>query len=499
MFAFDQTRPVLVGNGAEMQDRITRRPGSYIQAEAAIRAGQRPCVGVVRDNAFMLDKLLEYACGMVGRRAPSIPALNPSPVADLPERFRFHLDGLKNIAVPMGIQLEMLDGELEDIFATAASLADKMPETDILRLLGIVCRVPLVGPHWFVFEVENACNEDCIYCNIHAKGRRPGAAFTGQRMDFDVFARQIDDLARMGTDGITVLANGEPTVHPNFLEMIQYAKGKGLRVNFFTNGLLMKEKLAKGVVDAGCDEMFCTISGATEQSFLAVHPKQKAEDFEQLMRNLKFLTDYKKQQGSDVPRCLAVHVICRPNFHELPLMAQQAVDLGFDVFRPQLVRIDPHNFPIELREDHLEQIRADIPKAKAICEAGGIEMWAPFEAMVASAGNNASNWTPDEFLEEGCPIGWSLGLAKVTGDLSLCCVVKPVGNLRDGSIGELWFGEDYQRYRLGALYLNENMDMPLKNGTPLYTYRCLRCDNHDINRQWMGKLRDSGLIRYYRG
>ncbi|MCZ7586334.1 MAG: radical SAM protein [Deltaproteobacteria bacterium] len=488
----------LYGNGAMMHDRIARRAGSYAELEQALRGGRRFAVGVTRENCFALGPIASYAAVMAGCRA-NVPPLDPSPVTTLPKRFQMHLETLGRALDKIGVGVELLDAELPAILDHAASLVPRMTEAEVLRLLGVVTRQSLVGPHWFVFEVENRCNEDCIYCNIHAKGRRPGAEFLKGRLPFDVYKRQVDDLARMGTDGVTILANGEPTVHPNFIEMIEYAKAKGLRVNFFTNGLLLKPDIARRVVDAGCDEMFCTVSGATADVFLKLHPKQKPAEYDLLMNNLRYLHEYRRERGSTFPRTLAVHVMTRANAHELVPMAEQAAWLGFDSLRPQLIRVDEHNFPMALRPDDRERMMRDLPRCKEICAENGIELWPPFEAMVATAEETPDNWTPDEFLEDGCPIGWALGLAKANGDLSLCCVVKPLGNLSEGSIGELWHGEEYQRYRLAALELDQNKDLPMRDGRPLFTYRCLRCDNHDINRRTFAALRDSGMIRFYRG
>jgi len=485
----------LLGNGAGMHDRIAGEAGAYETLEAGL-ADRRPLrIGVVRENAFTLDKVAAHAARLLGKSA-SVAPLVPSPPADLPRRFEKHLEDLRRALESHGIGIDLLDEELPAILDRAAALVPGVAETETLRLLGIVTRHVLVGPQWFVFEVENRCNEDCVYCNIHARGRNPAAADLSSRLPFETFKTQIDDLAQMGTDGVTVLANGEPTLHPRFIDMIENKKSKGLRVNFFTNGLLLGEKTARRIVDAGCDEMFCTISGGTKDGFLKLHPRQGPRDFDRLMDNLRFLHRYRREAGSAVPETFAVHVITHVNAHELVDMAGQAVDLGFDSLRPQMIRVDEHNFPLALTAADRERILSDLPAARKICAEGGVEMWAPFEAMVATASETPDNWTPDEFLRDGCPIGWSLGLAKSNGDLSLCCVVKPVGNLAEGSVRELWFGPEYHRFRLAALELDKNRDLPMRDGKPLFTKRCLRCDNHDINRRTFELLRKTGMIRF---
>ncbi len=488
---------VLFGNGAEMHDRIAGKNGDYGAVEAGVRAGRPLVIGVVRDNVFFLDKIAHYAAQLIGRSINALP-LAPSPLSELPRRFEFHLSGLKKLLSSHGVLMRVMDKDLPEIFELAAKIAADVSEADALRLLGIVCRSALVGPHWFVFEVENSCNENCLYCNIHAPTRKPGKDFLKGRMPFDQYAAQVRMLARMGADGVTVLGNGEPTAHPDFLKMLLLPKTLGLRVNFFTNGLLLSPEMSKHIVDAGCDEMFCTVSGGSKEAYARLHPRQGSAGYDRLMKNLRFFFDYRKTKGHGLPSACAVHVVCAANARDLPAMARQAVELGFDELRPQLIRVDEHNEKLALTDEDLKIVTRDLPQVKDICKKGGVKLWDAFEPMATGARENPDNWTPDEFLGQGCIIGWLLGLAKCDGALSLCCVVKPVGHLRDGGIETLWSGPVYHRYRLAALELAQNKDMPLLDETPLFTQRCLRCDNHDINRRYFAMLRDTGMMRFYR-
>jgi len=59
------------------------------------------------------------------------------------------------------------------------------------------------------------------------------------------FKKAINYLKRNGEKNVGILG-GEPTLHPNFLELIDYVIKKGLRVQLFTNGIMDKE-LSKGL------------------------------------------------------------------------------------------------------------------------------------------------------------------------------------------------------------------------------------------------------------
>ena len=67
-------------------------------------------------------------------------------------------------------------------------------------------------PRRLVLELANACNLNCVMCGRNA------ADFKPTRFDMDVF-RSLEPL--MDTiEEVTLMGWGEPTVHPNFEEML---------------------------------------------------------------------------------------------------------------------------------------------------------------------------------------------------------------------------------------------------------------------------------------
>lgn len=472
----------LLGNGPELHDRLAQRAGDFGAALAALADADGVLVSLRRANAFHLGAIVAFACEKRGHRVTA-PAFDPHPVATLPGRFAAHMDELRRIARPCGVTIEIDDELLEPLFAHVAAQATADNETDLLRLLGIACDTALVGPHWFVFEVINRCNARCRFCNIHAPSREPGREFLDARLDFAAYEKTIRDLAGMGTDGVTILANGEPTLHPDFGRMITLAREHGLRVNFFTNGLLLDEHKARLVVDSGVDEMFCTISAATADTYAALHADAGRPEWEKLLANLRGLFARRAASGSPKPTAWMVNVICAPNARELLAMAALAADLGFDGLRPQLLRVDDHNRNIALSTADVAYLQSVLPELEQRCRRHGIQLWDAFAFQLGHAGDDPDRWSGAEFVDNGCFIGYALGLAKSDGDLSFCCTVKPVANLAEGPFATLWSGGLYHRARLAAKDLRRGGELPLRDGRPLYTDACHHCDNHDINRR----------------
>ena len=81
-------------------------------------------------------------------------------------------------------------------------------------------------PHQNSIKVEwnlgKRCNYDCSYCpsSIHDN--------TSQHTDIEILKKTIDKLSSLGKPVRLSFTGGEPCVHPNFKELIKYAKYKNI-------------------------------------------------------------------------------------------------------------------------------------------------------------------------------------------------------------------------------------------------------------------------------
>ena len=88
-----------------------------------------------------------------------------------------------------------------------------------------------------VVTITSACNLDCPICYVHNKN---DGAFHMTVSDFEkVLAHLKEEHCGDGSEiDIINLTGGEPTVHPNFLELLEKAKEAGIhRVTICTNGI----------------------------------------------------------------------------------------------------------------------------------------------------------------------------------------------------------------------------------------------------------------------
>jgi len=89
--------------------------------------------------------------------------------------------------------------------------------------------------------VSAECNQHCSYCftSDHLDGSRAGGGFL-EISDFDA---RLDFLDRSGIDQARLLG-GEPTLHPQFPELVERARARDKKIVVFTNGLMPEKSLA---------------------------------------------------------------------------------------------------------------------------------------------------------------------------------------------------------------------------------------------------------------
>jgi len=89
--------------------------------------------------------------------------------------------------------------------------------------------------------ISAVCNQHCPYCftSDHLSGSRANQSF----LEICDFETRLDFLDRSGIDQVRLLG-GEPTLHPQFSELIERARARDKKIVVFTNGLIPEEALA---------------------------------------------------------------------------------------------------------------------------------------------------------------------------------------------------------------------------------------------------------------
>jgi len=111
------------------------------------------------------------------------------------------------------------------------------------------------GPGFCQFAINNACNAGCDFCSF---GLDRLARGDWRFVEVGEARRAIDVLARHAVRYL-VLTGGEPMLHPELLEIVRHAKGRGMVVILVTNGSRLNERRIEALAAAGVSSVIISI------------------------------------------------------------------------------------------------------------------------------------------------------------------------------------------------------------------------------------------------
>src|SRR5581483_9686562 len=116
----------------------------------------------------------------------------------------------------------------------------------------------LDAPICLTWELTYACNLACVHC-LSSSGRRdPGELTTAE------CNAVIDELERMQVFYVNI-GGGEPTVRPDFWELVQYATDHHVGVKFSTNGVKITPDVARQLAGSDYVDVQISLDGATAE------------------------------------------------------------------------------------------------------------------------------------------------------------------------------------------------------------------------------------------
>ncbi len=109
-------------------------------------------------------------------------------------------------------------------------------------------------------KVLDLCNAACSFCGYNKErlAARIRSGHVAYKLDVGALQRSYSALRAKGI-GILHLTGGEPTLHPDFRELVTSAKRAGFQIRTGTNGSVLDEDLVKALADAGVDYLWYSL------------------------------------------------------------------------------------------------------------------------------------------------------------------------------------------------------------------------------------------------
>lgn len=315
------------------------------------------------------------------------------------------------------------------------------------------------GPYHLELDWVDNCNARCFFCN--SAHHHEGGSIPWPRAE-----RLLEEAAAGGLRSVRLSGGGEPTLHPNFPDLLTLLGRRGIVLdNLNTNGTLLSERVREALASVRIGELRISLNYSAPGAY-ADGMGLPARMFERTVEMIRGLGEVRRRAPEFQTLALQFFVT-RATARSIRQSYELARELGADLilFR-ELVDVDaahyftPQDLP-ELEAQLREVIREDWRRGAVVShlESHGIgaRVAAIYQELAAELGPRGDgNATGREFVNypiRYCYIGWHSMTLVGSQAAYPCCYLLPdatipsLGNLATQSLGEIWRGEAYQRFR----------------------------------------------------
>lgn len=278
----------------------------------------------------------------------------------------------------------------------------------------------LNAPVVFTVEVTNECNQSCFGCSNVFTHKNESLS----PENWKIILEKIKPYAR------TIrFSGGEPTLHPEFFDILDITNKAGISFSIFTNGLWEdKVEVIKKLKNfSNFSSFLVSFHGLGSDSFSKFSGKDfSVEKYEKIIENIK----YAAECGFEV--CSST-VIGANNYMELEPLSNFLLGLGVKslVFERYLGEDIPG---ISLKDD---QLKFAISKLDRLRNSG-------YPIILG-------NCIPQCYLPSssmGCCAGVAFGVIDLWGNMKPCAhTPKVLGNLLNDKIENIWKGVEAKKWR----------------------------------------------------
>ncbi len=270
-------------------------------------------------------------------------------------------------------------------------------------------------------EPTTSCNLRCPEC---PSGLRSFTRPTGM-LEKELFQKVIDELAPT-LSYLIFYFQGEPYLHPQLLEMVNYASRKNIYTATSTNAHYLNDEAARKTVESGLDRLIISIDGTDQETYQAYRIGGKLSKVIDGTRNI---VRWKRELKSATPHVIFQFLVVRQNESQIADVYRLAHDLEVNEVALKTAQIYDYKNGSDLMPKSAKYSRYKM-------NANGIY----------SIKNDLLNhcWK----MWHSCVITWD-------GKVVPCCFDKDahfvLGDLREKPFKEIWQSADYKNFRQSLL------------------------------------------------
>lgn len=284
-------------------------------------------------------------------------------------------------------------------------------------------------PFSLSIEPTTACNLGCPEC---PSGLKQFTRPTG-KLDLQLHRSMLDQVQNT-VFYVNYYFQGEPFLHPQFLELISDAKKRKVYTSTSTNAHFINEQKATEIVQSGLDRLIISIDGLTQETYenYRVHG-----ELNKVIEGTKYLIEAKKKLNSSTPHLIFQFLAVKQNEHEIEDVFKLGKEMGIDEVRIKTAQLYNYKNGNPLMPDNEKYSRYKLQKD--------------------------GTYRIKHDLGNHCWRMWSSSVLTWDGKVVPCCFDKDakhvLGSLEDKTFSQVWNGKQYTSFRKAVLTQRNQIDI----------------------------------------
>lgn len=197
-----------------------------------------------------------------------------------------------------------------------------------------------IGPEIVSLRIGNSCNLSCKFCWIHSPGN-PSRLAPPSTLRMQKIHEVIRDSIELEADQIHIIANGEPSLHPDFRQIMRDLEAQPIKTKLLTNATFPPD-YCKDVIRA--DHVLIDLSAVDKEHYLEVQGKDL---FERVTGNIKRLVALRDSEKPSF-RMEIAYIVNSLNVDHKQQMLDLAKELGVPSVDFKMMNEHPDNKKVAL-------------------------------------------------------------------------------------------------------------------------------------------------------
>ncbi|MBK8846363.1 MAG: SPASM domain-containing protein [Bacteroidetes bacterium] len=278
-------------------------------------------------------------------------------------------------------------------------------------------------------EPTTACNLRCPEC---PSGLRSFTRPTGL-LNMELFVRIIEQIHRQ-VGYLTFYFQGEPYLHQQFLQMVQFASQHGMYTATSTNAHFLDDALAVKTVEAGLNRLIISIDGTSQETY---EKYRVGGSINKVFKAIDTICRIKKELKKYTPYVILQFLVVRHNEHQIQEIIRIARSSGVNELRFKTAQVYDYKNGNDL-----------IPT---------IEKYSRYRI------NNDGTYSIKNEMKNNCRRLWKSCVITWDGNVLPCCFDKDgkyvMGNIAEKNFSEIWNNSNYEWFRKSLFTNRKGIDI----------------------------------------